>query len=132
MSWYTVIKASSDSSIVDLVYNEWKDTSFESNVGTIIHRIYQIGLPADSKKDKIEKRTIEVVKELAVEDGDMQLWHKVMEDRLYFSRIKNSVKKQYRKKVKEIEAAKNGPLPINTPQTPAGPPGGGMGGGMMM
>jgi len=134
MNWYQNIITTSGKSVVDLVYQEWKESSFMANVGSIIHRIYQIGVPADANKETLEDRIDQVVKELASEDGEMKLWHKVIRDGKYFSRIKNAVKKQYRKKVKEIEKAKQGPLQINTPQTPAAPPGGGGGGagGMLM
>jgi len=134
MNWYVKIKQASDKSVTDLVYDEWKGSTFDANVNTIIYRIYQIGLPAEVNKDKIEKRVSQVVKELSSEDGEMQLWHKVVEDKRYFGKIKNAVKKRYRRKVKEIERAKQGPLQINTPQTPEIPQGGGggMGGGMLM
>lgn len=133
MNWYKQIKTSiKDESIADIAYDEWKESSFESNVGTIIHRIYHIGVPADAKRQEIEERIDEVVKELSLEDGELRLWHKVIKDKKYFSKIKGRVVKTYKDKVKAIEKAKRGPLQINTPQTPSNPGGGGAGGGGKM
>ena len=129
MNWYKIRKNAE--SIADLAYNEWKNSSFDANVGTIIHRIYQIGVSKDAKRDELDERIEQVVKELINEDGELQMWHKVIKDRKYYGKIKHSVKKQYKKKINEIEKSKRGPLPINTPQTPSAPPGGG-GGGMLM
>jgi len=130
MNWYKIRKSAE--SIADLAYNEWKNSSFDANVGTIIHRIYQIGVSKDAKRDELDERIEQVVKELINEDGELQMWHKVIKDRKYYGKIKHSVKKQYKKKINEIEKSKRGPLPINTPQTPSAPPGGGGGGGMLM
>lgn len=131
MNWYRIAKIQSDESIVDLVFGEWKKTSFDANVNTLIQRIYQTGVPADANRDKLSDVTEEVVKELASEDGELQLWHKVMKDKRYYAKLKNAINKLYRKKVEEIEKAKRGPLQINTPQTPSqqGGPGGAPGGG---
>ena len=130
MNWYKNLKKYA-LSITDLAYDEWKKTSFKANVGTIIYRIYQIGVPANAKKHELGERVDQVIKELSKEDGELRLWHKVINDTKYFNKIKSVVKKQYKSKVKEIEKAKNGPLQINTPQTPTEPSGGG-GGGMLM
>ena len=133
MNWYRKIKISSKKSIVDIVYEDWKESSFEDNVNSVIQRIYQIGIPPTANKEKLSKRVNEVIKELANEDGEMQLWHKVIKDRKYFEKIKNSVKKNYKRKIKELERAKRGPLQINTPQTPDSDSGlGGGSGGMLM
>ncbi|MFW5890707.1 MAG: hypothetical protein ACOCUI_00645 [bacterium] len=129
MNWYKKLAQNSDS-ILDIIYDNWKESSFNENVNTIIYRIYQIGVPADVDKKKLENRIEQVIYELAHEGGELNLWYKVTKDDNYFEKLKNSAKKRYRKKVKEIEKAKKGPLQINTPQTPLGPPGGG--GGMLM
>jgi len=133
MNWYKNIKISKNKTIEDLAYNEWKKSSFDANVGAVIYRIYQSGTPKNASSEELDEKIEDVMSELISEEGELNMWSKVLEDSKYFSKIKNSVKKKYKKKIEEIEKVKSGPLQINTPQTPNKPPGSGGGvGGLLM